>query len=714
MARLRRLAFLIVAVALGMLLAAPPGRAQEAGASRYAFADTTLLRDTLGLHFQRLFPLSDSLQVLPDTLRALSIRYLWSLERLVHLSDSLGVVVDSVGPTMERERFNPLASGTGTRNDFAYNSSYSIGQTQSAWRNSADYGLQRGPVFVRNSTTVEMDRYRAGNVTSLRQTRSSSTELGWRFSPNLSLGGRVNLERFDTRDPSSITNVGETKNEYQMSMRSRQRLLPGLSSDFNFFSGLLDLKNASLEKRGVSGNLNTRIRYSLGSWMTQELNGAMDGNLARTRVPSALNEESTRDFSQNVRGSVSLYQAAPISLKGNYSFRHVQVETPADSGSIRRVLSDNTGADVTVRLRQDNDRYLDLTQRTAVSKQATVLGARSRNTRQEDGFSASGRYLILGWALDTRFQNGFSNSAFPTRSDSGGYGEFLHIRSLDGTLNRSLTSHLNAKISASIGLTSYRYFLIGKYPSPPVSRDQWRQSWRAEASYSTSARFNTAVAMEVSKNRLINIPSASTGANNGTRSYRGEWRWSYRLLSGLTATQRNTLSADYLEYPFLPENNRLTLDYGAVTTLNAVITPRLTVNVTHNSRQTPGGNYTAYPDGFNYFSRADESKNYTLGADIAYAPSEAISFTFQPNYYAADRSGTVNGVAVPQRSNRSLTFSGGANINYPISQKGVLRGDIHRSYRAERSTSYSSGVPLFSPRSELDYWNGSLQVSWHI
>lgn len=714
MARLRRLSLLIVPIALGLISAVAPGRSQEAGNARFAFADTTLLRDTLGLHFERLFPLADSLRLLPDTLRALSVRYRWSLGRLVHLADSLGVPVDSVGPVMDRERFNPLAAGQGTRNEFSYNSSYSIGQTQSAWRNSADYGFTSGSIFVRNSTTVEMDRYRAGTNTSLRQSRSSATELGWRFSPAFSAGGRVNLERFDTRDPSSITNIGEAKNEYQLSMRSRLKPMAGLTSDINFFSGLLDLSNASLEKRGASGNLNTRIRYSVGSWLTQEVNGSMDGNLARTRVPTALTTDNTRDFSQNVRGSLSLFQPSRISLKGSFAYRHVQVEAPADSGDIRRTLTDNTGGDATVRLRLDNDRYVDLTERTATSKQATVIGAQSRNTRQEDGFTAAGRYTFRGWALESHFQNAFTNSAFPTRSDSGGYGEFLHSRSLDGTLSRSLGPRLTAKVSANISLTSYRYFLIGKYPTPPVSRDSWRQSWRVEGIYTQSTKFNTALALEVSKNRLINIPSASTGANNDTRSYRTEWRWTYRLLSGLTATQRNTLSADYLEYPFLPDNNRLTLDYSAVTTLNAVMSPRFYVNVTHNSRQTPGGNYTAYPDGNYYFSRADETKNYTLAAQIAYTPSPAISFTAEPSYFSSDRTGTVNGNTVPQRASRTLNFSGGANINYAISKKGTLRGDIRRSYRADRATTYTSGVPQPSPRSEIDYWNGSLQLSWHL
>src|SRR5262245_58983460 len=111
MVRLRISCLLIVPLSLGILAGTLPVGAQQGVASRHAFADTTLLRDTLGLQFPRLFELSDSLEMLPDTLRALSVRYQWSLERLLVLADSLGVPVDSVGPVLLRERFNPLAAG---------------------------------------------------------------------------------------------------------------------------------------------------------------------------------------------------------------------------------------------------------------------------------------------------------------------------------------------------------------------------------------------------------------------------------------------------------------------------------------------------------------------------------------------------------------------------------------------------------------------------
>ncbi|MBI1796566.1 MAG: hypothetical protein HY076_05320 [Candidatus Eisenbacteria bacterium] len=714
MSRLRRLAVLLVPVAVGLVSAALPGRAQVAGSARYAFADTTLLRDTLGLHFDRLFPLADSLQVLPDTLRALSIRYLWSLNRIVHLADSLGVPVDSVGPVIVRERFNPLAAGAGQRRDFTYNSVWTVGQTQSTWRNGADYGFSTGPVFVRNSTTIEMDRYTAGNKTSLRQTRSTTTELGYKLSPDFSLGGRVNVDRFDSRDPGAVANVGETKNEYQLSLRSKQKPVTGLTSEFNVFSGLLDLHNASLEKRGVSGNMSSRVRHAAGTWLTQEVNATLDGNLSRTRIPTSPGDLNTRDHSENVRGTVSLFQSAPIGFKGNATYRHVQVESPADSVNIRRILTDQTGADGTVRLRIDTDRYVDLATRTGETKQATAVGATDRNTRRDDGFSAVGRYELLGFALDGSFQNNFTNSAFPTRSASGGYGELQHQRSLDGAVTRILSKTISARLSAAIGLTSYRYYLIGRYPTPPVSRDLWRQSWRVSANYASGANVSSNVAFEVSKNELINIPAASTGANSNVRSYRGEWTWSYRLLPGLTATQRNSIDADYNEFPFSTDNNRLTLDYGAVTELNAVVTPRLNIQVSHNSKQTPGGNYTLYPDGNYYFSRADDNVNYNLHAIVSYSPSPTISLSVSPSYFTASRAGTVNGAAVTQRSSKTLDFSGGANINVKVGAKGSVRGDIRRTYRADRSITYTSGIPDPSPRSELDYWNGSLQFSWTL
>jgi len=140
----RRLSVLLLIPILWLPALSRPGRAQDAS-GRFAFADTTLMRDTLGLHFARLFPLADSLNITPDTLRALAIRYRYQPERLVSLADSLQMPVDSVGPYFDRERFNVLSTaGQQARNNFRYTTGYIVGLASSSWTNNADwdYGKQ--------------------------------------------------------------------------------------------------------------------------------------------------------------------------------------------------------------------------------------------------------------------------------------------------------------------------------------------------------------------------------------------------------------------------------------------------------------------------------------------------------------------------------------------------------------------------------------------
>jgi len=689
-----------------------PGRAQEAESPRFAFSDTTLLRDTLGITFDRLFPLSDSLGVMPDTLRALSIRYLYTPARLVQLADSLHVPVDSVGVVLERERFNPL-SRTGERvNKFSYNTTYDIQRTSNSWRNASDYSFGQGPVFIRNIATIQLDRYTSAGLVSKRDQRDSSTEGGWKLSPNFSVGGRADLSRFDSSDPSSISNVGESRNEFKFSVRSRQAPRPGLTSEMNFLSGYLDLDNSSLEKKGLTNDLSGRLRWESGRWFVHELAGQLTGNVAHSQVPTdtLLTKSTTHDFSDNVRGTLSLFPNAGVGFNANYAIRGIRIQTPVPNGGIQQLITRSNGGDATLRFRQNNDRYLNLTERIGNDDQASATG--QNTTRDDEGFAGDARYALVGFIFESRLSNAISSTTVPRITAIGGYGERQHARSLNGAVSRALTRRLTTRLSGEVAVTSYRYYPIGTYTNLPVTRDQYRQSYRFEVGYTPVDRFNTGVTLDVSRNQLINIPSANVLGNNEIRTYRAEWRWTYRLFAGLTATQRNTLSSSY-NYQFLEENNRVTLDYNAVTTLNAVLTPTLTVNITHNAQQTPSGNFID-DNGTLYLLPADESQTYLLDSSISYSPTSSFSISVQPRYRASDRDVTVGNTTSPQRQSRNLTFSGRASLNMNIGMRGRLTGDIGRTFTADRSITYTNNVPTPTPITETDYWNGSLQFSWQL
>ena len=706
---LRKLSILLVP-ALLVTAYVLPGRAQEDLSGRFAFADTTLLRDTLGLKFGGLFHLADSLEIEPDTLRALSIRFRLSLPRLLGLADSLHVPVDSVGVTLERERFNPLAARTAAVNDFAYNTTYNLQQTRSSWINGSDYNFVLGSLFVRNVTTIQLDRFETGGGTALWQTRDANTEVGWRLSPDYSLGGRAVLNRFVSDDPSTPNGVGENRGEYQLSLRTRHKPTRSINSELNLFAGALELRNAEQEKRGWSAESNGRYRQTSGRWFVHELTGRINANLSRVHLISSSLRENSRDLIGNLNGNLSLFNQSRVGLRSTYNVQTSDVGQPDALGQISRVKSSRAGVDAALRTKIGEDGYVSLTQRLGHNDQVTALNGPS--SRNSNGLSLESRTTWWGWGLESRFQSDFAHAETPQASSTGGYGERATTRQLEGTLTRRLFGHLNTRVNARIGLNSYRYEVIREYETPPISRDQAQQSYLIEGTYVFTEELNSGVSLEVARNQLVNIPSASAAANNTLRTYRAEWRWTYRLLSGLTATQRNTLGANYTSYNFLAGADRVALDYGTVTTLNAVLTPRLSFDLSHSGQVQPSGNWSRQVDGLYYFQPADESRIFSLSSRIQYTPSPALSFTLMPSFRSSDRDGTVNGVSSPQRENRNLNVLGTANLNLPVGQRGTLSGSVGRTYFADRSITFASGVPTPSPRSELDYWTGALQFSW--
>ncbi|HEY6196486.1 MAG TPA: hypothetical protein VI504_15750 [Candidatus Eisenbacteria bacterium] len=708
MTPIRRLALNLLFVLACLAATALPCRAQSGGSARFAFADTTLLRDTLDLHFDRLFETADSLHMLPDTLRAQVIRFRLPIRRLLAMADSMGVPVDSVGDVIFREGLNPLtANGGAAASTFRYTSGYNFGRTSTTWTNGSDYTVSRGAILLRNNTDISMDRQTGGGRLSLQQTRGSTSELNWRLNPDLSIGGRAVLSGFDNTDQGASNNVGERKSEFQLSSRSRQNPVQDLTSELNLFGGYLDLKNSSQIKRGLSADFNGRLRLQSGKWLSHDLNGGVNGNLSRTRTPTSLVTLRTSDYSGNLRGALLLFESAPVGLNLNYSMRNTRVETPTSADTVQRLLTSGNSIDATLRLRRSNDRYLNLSGNTGLNN--TLQGSRT-----DKGVRAEGRWAQGPWALDGNYSDLIGDSRYPRRNRAFGYvqNEDNHLASAQ--LSRPFGRKLTAQLSTNVSLSRLRSRATADSASLPTPRDSYQQSYRLQTLYNQSEKLNTGVALEVSLSRLINLPAVSTSNNTDTRSYRAEWRWSYRMLRGLTASQTNTIQSDYEFFPFASERNDLTLNYNSVTTLAAVLTPRLTLNVIHNARQQPRGDWRTLPDGSGVLLPSEQSLDYTLRAPVTWSPSPAVSFTITPEYLASDRTGTSNGVEVPTRRNRHLNFTGGTNLNLAIARKGHLTGIVNRNFSSDRSTTFLNGLPQHSPLTNTDYWQGQLQLSWEL
>ena len=715
MTRYARLAVLLLPVAVGLASQVPAGRAQVPD-DRYAFADTTLLRDTLGLRFDGLFRLADSLGLTPDTLRAYSIRHRMSLARLVAFADSIGMPVDSVGPVLWRERFNPLSARRVRVTDFVYTSSYDLRQTTSDWDNLMDFNLVRGPIFVRSQTNVGIQRQQYGDETSVINERNSINEGGYRLSPDLSLGLQVTSNGYESSNPrSQIMDAKDLRNEVQLSTRTRQRPSAAWTSEINALAGVLDANgksfNGSSDKQGWSGGVNGRARYQR-PWIAADVNANLNGNVSTSRLPGSPTEFGTEDLNTTVDGTVGMFSTSPLSTNMTYRIQNNRTESVTDSSGIRRFETANSSVNLSVRLRQDNDRYITVSPRWGTSRQVTATNTSSLTTRDDLGLSVTGRYRLAGWSLDGTFTNTLSNLEYPTRSTTGGYGDDGHTRAINGIISRRLWSRFVLKGEGRVTLASSRYYPVGVYPNPPSNRDTYRQQFRIDGTYEPTTRFTTGAGIEVIRNHLINLPSAATAANNELRSYKAEWRWTYKLLPGLTANQINQMSADYTYFDFLRSSNKLVLDYRIFTTLSAVLGPHTLIRLDHDTRTQPSGLYAPLADGLEYFSQNDEGRNYTLRAMINYAPSPVFSLRVQSDYLAVDRFGQTAEGQVRQRESRALQFTGGMIVNVPLGPKGQLIGDLSRNYRSDGLTTFANGIPQPSTPSEQDYWTGRVELKW--
>jgi hypothetical protein len=759
MLRFSRPVPLLLLVAAAWVAATPAARAQTPTA-RFAFADTTLLRDTLDISFARLFPLADSLRVTPDSLRAFAIRYHMPLERLTFLADSLGMPVDSVGPVLEREQFNPLVRRAESVTTFTYTTTYGLTRQTTSWGNNVNYDLVRGPALLRNVTTVRIDRTPELNRTTFYRAKTALTEAGWKVVPDVALGVRVNLQRTESFRLGSQRTTSQ--NDFQGSIRSRHDFGNNRSVTLNLFGGPFDepknsLSNAS--KSGLGTSADGRFEYAPPGWYTFDLNGNATLRRGHAAVPGRVRFD-THDLKWGTDGTLNMLPESPVTLRVTTSLDHNQTErptsftqitpangpTPADTSKVDLLVQEPSGsASVTTSLQFQGGRYGNLNISGNLSRTTTLLAseqktgiAYDRQVGHDKSLTVDGQSSVAGWSLDAHFTDGRPDDEGPRRTivnvtRANGSVDAVTVdyrergttqtRSANGKLARRISPRLSIQARGDIGLTSYRYAITDSHylaltdsehvvTSDP--HDDYRQNLRVEGTYSTGPNLSSTIALEMGRIMTVYLRADRSGTNREDHLYRAEWLWTYRLLPGLTANQRNQVNATYSNVIFSPASDRLSMSYSSVTTLNSRITPRLTVDLTHNANYGPNGSYARSADGLEYFNISDATRDYTLTGRIGYSPMPAFTLSLQPSYLANYRDDRSGGGSVPTQRRRQLSLSGGANLNVRVGESGRLSGNITRIVDALRVVTYRSGVPQPQPRSESDYWNGQLQFTWAL
>ena len=315
---------------------------------------------------------------------------------------------------------------------------------------------------MRNVTTIQLDRYQSPGVTTVYQTRSSTTEVGWKLSPDFSMGGRALLNRINSDDPSVIQQVGEARDEYQVSMHNRRAIMRGFTTQLDAFVGVLDLHNTEQTKRGLSADANGRLRHVTGRWFTHEVSGHLSTDFTRLVILSTGLHNNPPDVIGDMNGNLTLFNQSRIGLRTAYNLQTSNVGQPGTGDTtISRLKSSRTGVDATLRTKIGGDGYVNVTESLSNAHQVTTINGPS--SRRTAGLLADGQANWYGLGFEGRFQSALARGEVSTGSVNGSYAETNNTRSLEGAVNRRLLARLTTRLSARIGLTSYRYSAIGNF-----------------------------------------------------------------------------------------------------------------------------------------------------------------------------------------------------------------------------------------------------------
>ena len=741
--RLALLALILIGVCLGgrpaVCLAQttyPPSNFDP----RYANWDTTLVRDTLGFTYERLFPLADSLRVKPEDLKFLSTRWRWSITRIVTIADSLGVPIDSVGPIMERERFNPLANVT-TRSSMTYTSTFTPAASGDTWQNTLEHSLVRGSLVSSNHVDISLQQNGRGGSNGRNEQRQATSNISWKFSPRFSLGTNLSSSRSDNVSPSGLYGRADRNNSFGLVTNAKPPEWHGLTSNLSTTFDLSNVDQILFQKRGWRAGSQAQVQYST-PWFSQNLQmrGSTSDFSASPTDPDPLDEllfpnANTRESDTHVGWNATAFRGRPVELNLNYQADNNRVHsltaitdttrqfvgtpaettttlTPRTNSPLNRSATNTVNAQV--RIQPFKAGSLDLGWKTGNSSSENTTIITSTNSGDNTALTTALRLdLTRGVTVQGNFTSSDDDTRYPKRDfPRGGYGQSYRRHDLGGTITIPVAAFLTVSVETDIELRSYRYSRIGNPLTIPGAADNASQFYRVTITPpAIKQRMSNTIGLKVTRSQQVNLAAASTAGNTDERTYAATWNWSYLLLPGLTANQSNSLIADYTSLPFAPTSNSVSLNYTTLTNLDASIGPRLTIRTTHTSQFSPKGNYRPRVpnDPTEYLSLSDEFQNYALDMNIGYSVLPPfLTLNVHPSYSANTRSTTQSGLLSPQTKSKTLNFGWGTSLNVPVGAKGTLRGSLGRSENSSRQIKYeTSGINVL-PRSSTQSLGGQM------
>jgi hypothetical protein len=600
-----------------------------------------------------------------------------------------------------------------------YNTTYSVNRGNRTWSQNTDLYLAPGPVQVANTTSITIGR--EDRVGRLNRNRTTRTELAYRVTPYLRLGGALGLQRqSDEARNANFTGLRLANNDVSAQARFNRRFgefpVRALAS-FGYLDNTQSLQNS----QGSTVGLFASTSRSFGGGNNVNL----DVSQQFSRLKSTVEDDpeflgSDRNQSRDIRFSGNTVINRWVSADARVSSQRSRLERPA------RILSDpddfdseeivvpesiegiNENADAALHFRLPRGAVINMSGSLGQNRQIYQAEDERTSIASVQTFRADFTKPFIGINPQITYENTRSENDL-TRRDPG-WTEANLTRRLDVSAGRVLSRRLTTRFTGSVNLTRKRYedfrtSLLGV--SPPSNQDNRRVRATLNLDYKASQAFDTGISGGVEQQDVVNIARTSSINNARLRTYSVGWSWVARPGASWVVTQNNSATAAQQYYDFTPDRDQLSFIYNISTLVGTQLTSIVRLEMNNVLRLQSRGSWRFVQTG-RRFGKSSEFNTLDLSLRAIYNAADWLALEAQQRLSASPNYTIASGQAIRTSDSRRTEFTAIARVNYPFSGAANLSADIRRTLATDRSRSFGESVSDRSTNN--DYWLANVSL----
>jgi len=579
------------------------------------------------------------------------------------------------------------STGVGGRRSLAdwlphgnYQTSYNVNRTVQTWSQTFSMPYTVGKLQV-NSNVMYSYSTDSNNG---RKTIGRTARTSFNYLPleGLKLGLSLDLMRNSMETPTIDASTRTERDKVLLTGEYSFSPIDGMTTSISGKTGGVDefLENRTVERSGRGRDSSFDFTNTYKPWQSLSWSVRMGGGL--TALDSEDSKTGLRTKDRNIQESynttLSYKPGQGWGLNLSLGRMESQFQYPKeDAQETKSGAADNFSVGLT--LKPVRNLSLDL----SAKSNRTVIDfdiERIRSTTTETkSFSGNLNYELFGAKIESRLNWEDKRSEYGSGPDvpvsvtsQAGY---LYVRSLTGSVSRSLGPKLEAKAMGSITLRSYQF---DDTENNPDDRDILNRTLSFELDYTPSPKYRAGLGFARRMDMLVYVDSRKSTNTREGETYTVTADFTYNMSPTTSISQNTRMNADYSFYKYSESRNLLIRSTTLHTVLRTKLLRKVGIALVHDYRYQDQGGVTR-EGGRVYYGKTGNNDRQDMTVKVNYEPVKGVKIAVSQRFQADKRFSIDNDERTLTSERDRVELLAGVDVKYKLSDGTNVEGKFERT-----------------------------------